>query len=145
MRLSVSISTIFGLFVSFSTFCALIPCWGFLIVRVINFLQAFEENSLFAVYKTVLIESKKKLERNFKIPQDGLHLQLLFYELAKFDGVRLKIERALVLCIAAVLTKTCLEKFTPKVRRTSYNLLPAKTLARHISQPIRRIENNFFY
>ena len=46
-----------SLFVSFSTICALIPCWGFLIVRVINFLQAFEENSLFAAYETALIES----------------------------------------------------------------------------------------
>ena len=44
-------------FVSFSTICALIPCLGLLIVRVVNFLQAFEENSLFAAYKTALIES----------------------------------------------------------------------------------------
>ena len=39
-------------FVSFSTICALIPCWEFLIVCVINFLQAFEKNCLFAAYKT---------------------------------------------------------------------------------------------
>ena len=71
---------------------------------------------------------------NFKILQDGLHLQLLFYELAKFDGMRLKIEGALILRIVAVLAKICLEKFTPKVRRTSYHLLPVKTLVRHISQ-----------
>ena len=49
------------------------------------------------------------------------HLQLLFYKLAKFDGMMLKIEGALILCIVAVLAKTRLEKFTPKVRRTSYN------------------------
>ena len=45
------------LFVSFSAICVLIPCWEFLIVRVINFLQTFEKNSLFAAYKTALIES----------------------------------------------------------------------------------------
>ena len=50
-----------------------------------------------------------------------MHFQLLFYELAKFDGMRLKIEGALILCVVAVLAKTCLEKFTPKVRRKSYN------------------------
>ena len=72
MRLSVSISAICNLFVSFSTTYALIPCLGFLIVRVINFLQAFEENSPFAAYKTAQHESWKKLERNFKI------LQLVF-------------------------------------------------------------------
>ena len=38
----------------------------------------------------------------------------------------LKIEGALILCIAAVLAKTCLEKFTPKVRRTSYNFTSSK-------------------
>ena len=77
------------------------------------------------------------------IAQDSLHLQLLFYELAKFDGMRLKIEGALILCIVAVLANTCLEKFTPKVRRASYNLLPVKTLV-HISQTIRRIEKHIF-
>ena len=35
--------------------------------------------------------------------------------------MRLKIEGALVLCIVAVLAETCLEKFTPEVRSTSYN------------------------
>ena len=58
--------------------------------------------------------------------------------------MRLKIEGALILSIVAVLAKTCLEKFTPKVRRTSYNLLSGKTLVRHISQTIRRIEKLFF-
>ena len=57
MRLSNSVSTIFSLFVRFSTIFTLIPSWRFLIVRVVNFLQAFEENFLFAVYKTALIES----------------------------------------------------------------------------------------
>ena len=46
--------------VSASFACALDPCWGFLIVRVINFWKAFEENSPFAAYKTALLESKKK-------------------------------------------------------------------------------------
>ena len=54
-----------------------------------------------------------------------------------------KIEGALVLCIVAVLAKTCLEKFTPKVRRTSTISLPVKTLVRHISQTIKRIEKQF--
>ena len=31
--------------------------WGFLIVRIIDFLQAFEENFPFAAYKAALIES----------------------------------------------------------------------------------------
>ena len=127
MRLSFSISTIFSLFVSFSTIFTLIPSWGFVIVRIIDFRQAFEENSLFAAYKTAPDRViKKQLERNFKIPQDGLHLQLLFYELAKFDGMRLEIEGALILCIVAVLAKTCLEKFTSKVHRTSYNFTSGK-------------------
>ena len=58
--------------------------------------------------------------------------------------MRLKIEGELVLSIVAVLAKTCLKKFTLKVRHTSYNLLPVKTLVRHISQTIRRIEKHFF-
>ena len=57
MRLSVSIPTNFSLFVSFSIIFTLIPSWGVLIVRIVDFLQAFEENSLFAAYKTALIES----------------------------------------------------------------------------------------
>ena len=55
--------------------------------------------------------------------------------------MRFKIEGALILCIVAGLAKTCLEKFTPKVRRTSYNLLPVKTLVHHVY--IRRIEKHF--
>ena len=51
MLLSVSVSTICSLFISFRIICALIPWWGFLIVRAINFLQAFEEISRFAAYK----------------------------------------------------------------------------------------------
>ena len=47
----------------------------------------------------------------------------------------------MILCIVTVLAKTCPEKFTPKVRRTI--LLPVKTLVRHISQTIRRIESIF--
>ena len=69
---------------------------------------------------------KKWLEWNFKIRLDGFHLQLLFYKLAKFDGMMLKIEGALIPCIVAVLAKTCLEKLTPKVRRTSYNFTSGK-------------------
>ena len=65
-------------------------------------------------------------EGNLEIRQDGLHLQILSYELAKFDGMRLKIEGALILCVVAVLAKTCLEKFTPKLRRTSYNFISGK-------------------
>ena len=64
-------------------------------------------------------------------------------KLPNFDGKRLKIEGALILCIVAVLAKTCLEKFTPKVRRTSFNLLLVKSLVRHISQTVRRIEKHF--
>ena len=84
------------------------------------------------------------MERNFKIPQDGLHFQLLFYEPNSFEGMRLKSKGALIPCIVAVLAKTYLEKFTPKVRRTSYNLLPVKSLVCHISQTIRSIEKHFF-
>ena len=35
-------------------------------------------------------------------------------------------------------------EITPKVRRMSYNLLQVKSLDRHISQTIRRIEKHFF-
>ena len=52
----------------------------------------------------------------------------------KLAGMRLKIEGVLILCIAVVLAKTCLEKFAPKVRRLVHDLLPnpVKTLIRHI-------------
>ena len=56
----------------------------------------------------------------------------------------LKIEGALIICTVAVLGKTSLEKVTPKVERTSYNSVQVKTLGRHISQTIRRIEKHFF-
>ena len=39
--------------------------------------------------------------------------------------MKLKIEGALILCVVAVLAKTCVEKFTPKVHRTSYNFTSA--------------------
>ena len=56
----------------------------------------------------------------------------------------LKLEGVLILCIVAVLAKTCLEKFTPKVRPTSYNFTSGKkTLVRLISQTIKRIEKQF--
>ena len=135
MPLSVSISAICCLFVSFSTICALIPCWGFLIVCFISFLQAFEENSPFAAYKTALLESSKIIGAEFR----SLHLRLLFYQLAKLDGIRLKIEGVLILCIVVVLAKTCFEKFAPKVRIKVNNFLPVKTFVRHISQTIRCI------
>ena len=59
-------------------------------------------------------------------------------------GLNLKIEGVLIICIIVVLAKTCFEKFAPKVRRWFNNFLPAKTLVRHISQTITRIEKNFF-
>ena len=61
--------------------------------------------------------------------------------------MRLKIEGALILCIVAVLAETCLEIFTPKVRRTSYNLLSAKNSRSSyhaVSQTIRLVEKRFF-
>ena len=58
--------------------------------------------------------------------------------------MRLKIEEVLILCIVAVLAKAGFEKFAPKVlRRLVQDLLPVKTLVRHISQTIRRIEKSF--
>ena len=69
---------------------------GFLTVGVISFLQAFEKNSPFAAYKITLLES---------ITQHGLHLRLLFYQLVKLDGMRLKIEGVLILCIVVDLAK----------------------------------------
>ena len=57
MQLSASIYAICILLISFSTICALIPSWRFLIEILFNFLQAFEEKSLFAAYKTALFES----------------------------------------------------------------------------------------
>ena len=55
----------------------------------------------------------------------------------------LKIEGALILCIVVVLAKTYLEKFTPKVRRASYNFTSSKISRRHISQTIKHIEKQF--
>ena len=54
MRLSASIYAICILFISFSTICALIPSWGFLIEIVFNFLQAFEENSPFCSLQKII-------------------------------------------------------------------------------------------
>ena len=60
------------------------------------------------------------------------------------DGMRLKIEGVLILCIVVVLAKTCFEKFAPKLRRLVHDLVLVKTLVHHISQTIRRIEKKFF-
>ena len=49
--------TIFSLLIRFRIVFTLIQSWRFLIECVFNFLQVFEENSLFPVYKTALIES----------------------------------------------------------------------------------------
>ena len=54
--------------------------------------------------------------------------------------MKLKIEGELILCIVEVFAKTCIEKFAPKVPRLVHDLLPVKTLVRHILQTIRRIE-----
>ena len=122
MRLSASIYAICILLISFSTICALIPSWRFFIETVFNLLQAFEEKNNHLQYtKLHCLSHKKQLQRNLKIRQNCFHLQLLFYKLAKFDGIMLKIEGALIICIVAVLAKTCLEKFTSKMRLTSYN------------------------
>ena len=134
MRLSVSISTIFSLFVSLSTICALIPSWRFLIVLV------FPICSIQNCPDLVIKNNWSGIQNS----PGRFTTAVLFYQLARFDGMGLKIEGASILCIVAVLAKTCLEKFIPKVRRTSYNLLPVKTLVRHISQTIRRIEKHFF-
>ena len=56
--------------------------------------------------------------------------------------MRLKIEGVLMLCIVVVLAETCFEKFAPKVRRLVHGILPEKTLVRHISQTIKRIDKN---
>ena len=57
MRLSFLIYAICILLISFSTICTQILSWRFLIEIVFNFLQAFEEKSPFAAYKTALFES----------------------------------------------------------------------------------------
>ena len=67
------------------------------------------------------------------------HLQLLFYELDKFDGMRLKTDSLHCRSFSQNMSREI-----PKVRRTSYNLLPVKTFVRHISQTSRRIEKHFF-
>ena len=59
------------------------------------------------------------------------------------DGMRLKIEGVLILCIVVVLAKTCFEKFAPKLRRLVHDLVSVKTLVHHISQTTRRIEKKF--
>ena len=56
----------------------------------------------------------------------------------------LKLKGALILCIVAVLAKTCLEKFTLLKYAARHTVsLPVKTLVRHISQTIKRIEKQF--
>ena len=116
------------------------------IVRDINFLQAFEKYSPFAAYKPCPAwVIKYNWSRIIQKYPDGLYLRLLFYQLAKFDGMRLKTERILILCIVVVFAKTCFGKFAPKVHHLFHDLIPAKTLVRHILQTIRRIEKNFFW
>ena len=55
---------------------------------------------------------KKLLEQNFENPQHGLHSSVIIYQPVKLDGMRLKIEGVLILCIVVVLAKTCFEKFS---------------------------------
>ena len=55
----------------------------------------------------------------------------------------LKIEEALILCIVAVLAKTCLVKFTPTVRRTSYNFTSGENSRSSYLATIKRIEKQF--
>ena len=60
--------------------------------------------------------------------------------------MRLKIEGVLILCIVAVLPKSCFEKFAPEVRRLAHDLfLVLKRIVRPISQTIRRIEKSIFF
>ena len=79
------------------------------------------------------LSHRKYLEQNFKIPQHGLCLLLLFYKLAKLDGMRLKIDGVLILCIVVVLAKACFEKFATKILCLVPDLLPVKTPVRRIS------------
>ena len=124
MRLSASIYAIYILFISFSTICAVIPSWRFLIEIVFNFLQALKKNRHLQNTKLHCLSHKKVIGEEFQ--NSPGRFSSSFYKLAKFDGMMLKIEGALILCIVAVLAKTCLEKFTPKVRRTSYNFPSGK-------------------
>ena len=79
-------------FVSFRTICDVISCWGFLIVRVINFLQAFEENSPFSAYRTALFESKTNWSGISKLPST-VYIFGYYYQLVKLEDTRLKIVR----------------------------------------------------
>ena len=72
-------------------------------------------------------------------------VRLLLYQLVKLNGMRLKTEGVLILCIVVVLSKTCFEKFAPKERLLVHNSLPVKTLVRHISQAIRCNEKKIFF
>ena len=56
----------------------------------------------------------------------------------------LKIEGALILCIVAVLAKTCRREISLLKYAAHHTIsLPVKTLVRHISQTIKRIEKQF--
>ena len=80
----------------------------------IDFLQAFEENSLSSAYKIPINWSGIS-----KFPRTVYIFSYYF--------MRLKMEGTLILCIvAAVLAKTSLEKFASKLRRTSYNFTSGK-------------------
>ena len=149
MRLSVLISAICSLFVSFSNICALIPCWGFLIVCGINLLQAFEKNSLFAAYKTALLESQKNNWSGYhavsKFPSTTYIFGYYFTNLSNWTAWGWQLREY---CIDPLhcrsFSQKCFEKFAPKERRLVHDLLLVKTLVRHILQTIRRIENKFW-
>ena len=148
MRLSASIYAICILLISFSTICALIPFWRFLIEIVFNFLQAFEEKSPFKEYKTALFESKKNNWSGIsKFTRTVFIFNYYVISWPNFDVMMLKIERTLILCIVAVLAKTCLDKFTPEIRRTSYNFTSGKNSGSFVisRKLLNVLKNNFCY
>ena len=118
---------------------------GFLIVRVINFLQAFQENSPFAAYKTALLINNWSGISKFpgEILTHDLNLRLLFCQIGQHEVKNLREYCLLILCIVVILAKTCFDKSAPKLRRLVHNLLPVKTLVLHTSQTIRRTEKSF--
>ena len=134
IRLSVSISAICSLFASFNTICALIPLWGFLIVRVIT------SNGPLA--SLIFCRHLKKARFTF------LAIILSTCEIGRHEVKNWgSIDPSLLMHCRSFSQNIFPAKnslLNSRVSRLVHNLLPVKTLVRHTSQTIRGIEKTIW-
>ena len=125
MRLSVSISPVLVCLRVLAPFALLFRAGFFLIVCVINFLLAFEENSICGVQNYPDWVIKNNWSGISKFPRTVYSFSYYFiwrHDVNNWGSI-----------------------FIPKIRRTSYNILPVKILVCYISQTIRRTLKNILF